>query len=363
MVSSNGVIVALLLLSIVGQCEAKKLKVLFVGNSYTYVHDLPGTVAAVAQSAGHEVDHTSYTPGGGTLGSTPDDSLKSLMRQNWDFVVMQDQSEIGGIPPGYNPHTQSVQSEFQLQYFFQPHIYHAGAKALLYMTWGRHDGDPNFPMYPDYSTMQLDLAQSYHRYLQYLKFNDEGQSLENGTYTAHISPCGIAWQTVYQDLQDKKVDPLGATIFTRLYGGDSGGHPSGLGQYLNAMVFFTRLFKESPVGISFRQGTASEAEFLYLQKVAESVGLNYTDNERCFPSLSCSLYGTCSDIGACECYKITPPDPQPCGMACDDMCDNGDSPSPPPTLNKGEKRTPKVDKTHKKSYGMNKRRSLNNGKI
>ena len=38
-------------------------RVLFVGNSYTSVNDLPGMVAHIAQSMGDEMTYASNTPG------------------------------------------------------------------------------------------------------------------------------------------------------------------------------------------------------------------------------------------------------------------------------------------------------------
>lgn len=46
-------------------------KALFLGNSYTYVNDLPGLTAALAKSSGDSLFFDSNTPGGYTLGWQP----------------------------------------------------------------------------------------------------------------------------------------------------------------------------------------------------------------------------------------------------------------------------------------------------
>ena len=42
-------------------------KVLFIGNSYTYVNDLPSMLSNIAASFGDQVTHDSQTPGGTTF--------------------------------------------------------------------------------------------------------------------------------------------------------------------------------------------------------------------------------------------------------------------------------------------------------
>ena len=55
--------VALLLLSIT-QLQSQTKRVLFIGNSYTSVNNLPQTIASVASSVGDNLIFDSNTPGG-----------------------------------------------------------------------------------------------------------------------------------------------------------------------------------------------------------------------------------------------------------------------------------------------------------
>lgn len=47
------------------------ISVLFIGNSYTYVNDLPGMLGSLAASQGKEITIDSKTNGGYTFQTTP----------------------------------------------------------------------------------------------------------------------------------------------------------------------------------------------------------------------------------------------------------------------------------------------------
>ena len=71
------------------------MKVLMLGNSFTFFHDMPGILASLLNA---EVD--SVTRGGAYLYQhiDPSDELctithKLLTEEKWDYVVLQDQSQ------------------------------------------------------------------------------------------------------------------------------------------------------------------------------------------------------------------------------------------------------------------------------
>ena len=74
--------------------------VLFIGNSYVYVNDLPNTFRQLAQSLGDEVTVASSAPGGYTLlqHASYAPTQTAITAQQWDFVVMQEQSQLGALP-------------------------------------------------------------------------------------------------------------------------------------------------------------------------------------------------------------------------------------------------------------------------
>src|ERR1700733_328099 len=70
-------------------------RVLFIGDSYTYVNDLPTTFADLAWSAGYRVDAVTLANGGESLaGHVADPATSSTISSgSWNWVVLQDQSE------------------------------------------------------------------------------------------------------------------------------------------------------------------------------------------------------------------------------------------------------------------------------
>ena len=120
--------------------EGKKLRILFVGNSYTYYNEMPQRAfTEQAEAAGLAVEVTSVTQGGYKLCwfADPENPEGKRLREtvagkHYDFAVLQEQS------------TNPVKDESE---FFAGI---AGVKALisadkfvLYATWGRNDGSPD----------------------------------------------------------------------------------------------------------------------------------------------------------------------------------------------------------------------------
>ena len=76
------------------------ISVLFIGNSYTYVNDLPGTLGTLAASLGKEITIDSKTNGGYTFQSHVNDALtySKIHLKPWDVVVIQGQSQEPSFP-------------------------------------------------------------------------------------------------------------------------------------------------------------------------------------------------------------------------------------------------------------------------
>jgi hypothetical protein len=75
-------------------------RVLFIGNSYTYYNNLPQLLTDMAASTGDFVQTASSTPGGYTfqLHSTNATTLQLIQQGNWDFVILQEQSQRPSFP-------------------------------------------------------------------------------------------------------------------------------------------------------------------------------------------------------------------------------------------------------------------------
>lgn len=111
--------------------------VLFIGNSFTYVNDLPGMLAALARQAGTALEVESVVRGGWYLNrfADPADPMGQRLRQvlptrPWDFVVLQDQS--------FNP--AGNRQDFLDAVAALTGMLRAGAQVLLYQTWAYAEG-------------------------------------------------------------------------------------------------------------------------------------------------------------------------------------------------------------------------------
>ncbi|MEO7523098.1 MAG: PKD domain-containing protein, partial [Ferruginibacter sp.] len=198
-------------------------RALFLGNSYTYVNNLPQLIADLAASAGDTLIFDSNTPGGYTLqghsGNTI--SLDKIMLGNWDFVVLQEQSQLPSFPitqvqTDVFPYAHTLDSLINL---FNP-----CGETMFYMTWGRKNGDAtncsSWPPVCTYSGMDSLLR------LRYMIMADSNNAV--------VSPVGAVWHYIQVHY------PLIA-----LYQGD-GSHPSVAGSYAAACCFYTSIFRKNP---------------------------------------------------------------------------------------------------------------------
>ena len=110
--------------------------VLFIGNSFTYVNDLPGMLTALAREAGFEIETEAVVRGGWYLNrfADPEDPMGQQLRQvfptrKWDYIVLQDQS--------FNP--AGNQADFLAAVEKLTGMMRTGARFLLYQTWAYQD--------------------------------------------------------------------------------------------------------------------------------------------------------------------------------------------------------------------------------
>lgn len=237
----------LLLLCVSAVRAGDTLSVLFLGNSYTYVNDLPGLFRGLAESGGRTALTDQNTPGGYTLAQHRADSvsLSKIGLGTFDYVVLQEQSQTPVIEYWrYNEMYPTCRSLDSL-------IHAAGESTAFYMTWGRKYGGAqtrggySSPPFADYFEMQDSLRSSYTMIAQEL--------------AATLIPAGMAWRLAR--LQDSLAD---------LWQSDYS-HPTLRGSYLAACVFYARLFRANPVGLSFNGGLTPEDALLYQQLAWEAV--------------------------------------------------------------------------------------------
>ena len=215
-------------------------RVLFIGNSYTYVNDLPAMVAGLAAAGGHAIETGMAAEGGQTLAdhvASPSTQAR-LASARWDLVVLQEQSQIPAV----------AQSRNDLMYPAARDLIRAiritGARPMLFLTWAHRDGWPENGL-PDYARMQAEI--------------DDGYLALAGQVGVPVAPVGIAWSTV-----------LGRTARPGLWQ-DDGSHPTVAGTYLAASVFYASIFHQSPVGLAYDAGLPVETTASLQQVAADTV--------------------------------------------------------------------------------------------
>lgn len=225
----------------------QSLRVFFVGNSYTQVNDLPGMVANIAQSMGDEITYASNTPGGCTFEMHCfNASMDKICQGGWDFVVLQDQSQLPAFPI---EQVEELVFPFAKQLVDSIYAFNPEGEAMFYMTWGRKNGDTEFgPMYPMMSTYEGMDSLLYARYMYMAAAND-----------ASVCPVGRVWHYL-RDNHDE----------IELYMPDES-HPSLAGSYAAACAFYTMLFGRDPDSIIYDAGLGMKTANLIRSAVHEVV--------------------------------------------------------------------------------------------
>ena len=131
---------------------AQSSKVLFIGNSYTYVNNLPDLISMILSSEGDDLDYQMSAPGGCTFQQHCTVSSSYIQQGGWDYVVLQEQSQLPSFPENQfmqdcYPYAVSLCSMIRES--------NPDAQIVFYMTWGRKNGDQqNCLYYPPLCTYQ-----------------------------------------------------------------------------------------------------------------------------------------------------------------------------------------------------------------
>ncbi len=201
---------------------------LFIGNSYTQANSLPQMVTNIAQSMGESLEYRSNTPGGCTFEMhCSNQSMNLICEGGWDFVVMQEQSQLPAFP------MDSVELyvfPFAQQLVDSIYANNPCAEPMFFMTWGRKNGDTEFG-YPPMDTYEGMDSLLYAHYMQMGEDND-----------ASVCPVGRVWHY----LRDHNAE-------IELYMSDES-HPSLAGTYAAACAFYTMFFGRDPDSISHNAG-------------------------------------------------------------------------------------------------------------
>jgi hypothetical protein len=215
------------------------IHVLFVGNSLTYVNDLPGTLATigniagdtirVAQAAGPDLALIDHWNGASN-------AAEQIKLGNWNYVILQ-QGPTSTI--GVDRDTLILATRL-----FDPLIRAAGGKTSLYMVWPSSD--------------------------RFAFFDNVRASYQLAADTVHgvFMPAGVAWLEAW-----KAIPSL------QFYGSD-GFHPSPAGTLLAALVIYERVTGHDArnlpdMSIGSGSSKVDEATVRILETAAHSANVKY----------------------------------------------------------------------------------------
>jgi hypothetical protein len=208
-------------LCVFGQADEPKveapLRVLFLGNSYTYYNTLPEMVAFLSNATpGRRIEAKSVTRGGANLRDLWDltNALETLRQGTWDVVVLQDQSTLGDNYSDARWLVNEPAGMIRWSRNWHTEIQRKNAKTVLFLTWGRKAK-------PEFQTS--------------LNFAYAESARELG---ALIAPAGLAWKRARETHPDIELfDPDGT-------------HPGPAGTFLTACVFLETLTARSCEGLA-----------------------------------------------------------------------------------------------------------------
>ncbi len=224
------VLLALFSASCPARSEGDTLRVLFVGNSYTYFENLPQVVSVLSDRTNMKLVTGKITAGGAKLsehwrGARGLSTKETIKNGNYDIVVLQEWS-LGTI--------NEKDSAMKYLELFSDYSRAIGAEPCFFLTWAR---EKTPQQQEEISRVYRDAA---------LKFD------------AKVVPAGEAWAIARERRPD-----------FRLYNPD-GTHPSEFGTYLTATVFVAAITGELPAElpnvISIRDQAGEEAILMMISK-------------------------------------------------------------------------------------------------
>ena len=224
-------------------------RVLFIGNSYVGVNNLPQIFHEVAASGGRAPSEIkAVTPGGVTLYQhlNSPGTLKVIDEGNWDVVILQAQS------------MEAAMSEQDRNWRLAFLMGAAGlydriksnspqARIIFYQTWARHADywkDPKADR--GIGNNPADMQARIRKWHQ-------TAAAQRSEFV--IAPVGDAWELNYK-----------SPNAVRLHAGDNS-HPAFGGSYLAALVIYGTICDPPNLNVSYH-GDRSDAEAVYLQTIA-----------------------------------------------------------------------------------------------
>lgn len=226
----------------------KTYSILFIGNSYTETNSMPTTsFQRFTKVAGYKVEIDTVTKGAYTLTkmADPNDPYGAKVEKaltgtkQYDFVILQEQS----VTPAVET---SVAGFYSAVRNLAARIRAAGAKPILYSTWGRKEGNSTLTKYGwTTESMTWKLAAAY-----------EAIGAELNIPVAH---AGLAFYEIYTNHGE-----------INTYHSDCS-HPNYQGSFLAAATLFAKIFNVDPATVPYNGTLTPEKGALLRHAAARAV--------------------------------------------------------------------------------------------
>ena len=199
-----------------GACLSKNKtnKILFVGNSKTYVHNIPDKVKAMASNQGYSVSVTAVTRGGYTLSELANEFGSKITADSYDCVVLQEQTDV---------------------YMHNSNAYSSGAQRVISLVRGKNSS-----------------AKIYIRALW--ATSSTGSSTRENSYRVTES---IASQNQASVIYDGKAFDNSRAKYPEINLFGDSIHQSEAGAYLSAAMIYKNLSGSSPSNITYTASLSS----------------------------------------------------------------------------------------------------------
>lgn len=221
------------------------MKILFVGNSYTYFNKMPETLAAIAAAEGLTWQVDSVTRGGWYLSRYADPEnethapLAEKLRESWDAVILQEQSCCPAADrPLFLDGVRGVCAMMESR----------PERIIMYVTWGRADGCPKLD---ELGMTRLTMTEAL-----------------RDAYAEAAALCGAS----LSDVGGAFAYVCAHCPSINLYNDDLS-HPSPAGSYLAALMHFAALTGALPKAVRYLpQNVSAETAAQILQTLEAFLG-------------------------------------------------------------------------------------------
>jgi|GEM_PF-3909605 len=215
----TSLLLALAIATQTAHASPKKVRILYIGNSAIYFHNLPQIVDQLAASGPDpiEIESELIAEGGQTLEGhwLEGKAQREIRTKPWDYVVLQEQSclndeiEINGVPiiTGW-------ESYHRFAKMFDAEAKAVGAKTILLSLWSHKGTAPREQQALDYASQTL------------------ARELK-----ATLVPAGSVWRAM--EKRDRSL---------KLYHDDF--HPTPTASYMFAVAFYTAVFHKNPADLA-----------------------------------------------------------------------------------------------------------------